>query len=291
MVGSCTGLLIVGTSTFLSKPIHNYTGKEFCMIVNSISVFGITYGIYGGTGIALMRFIFIKGPSKINEKIGKRNCAKLISLVTLVMTIGSLYVWIKWSRTQDKENQSVCLPLLNSKGSNATSNHKASSLWQKLIVVGVLILIGSISAELSMYVSIYKFLISNDKKMKLVLPTTAVSKRVRRNVISLTGHAVNFAAETLWSVILFIILIDGMPMNPDHVFYLYVYDTSIHGILSGLHIVFSRPLKNDCYEFCLSVLSLIPPHNCLEVFIKFSWAANSVQNLGSNTNAVLQDQT
>ena len=113
MVGSCTGLLIVGTSTFLSKPIHDYTGEEFCMIVNSISVFGITYGIYGGTGIALMRFIFIKGPSKINEKIGKRNCAKLISLATLVMTIGSLYVWINWSRMQDKENQSVCLPLLN----------------------------------------------------------------------------------------------------------------------------------------------------------------------------------
>ena len=180
----------------------------------------MAYGIYGGTGIALMRFIFIKGPSKINEKIGKRNCAKLISLVTLVMTTGSLCVWINWSRMQDKENQSVCLPLLNSKGSNATSHQQTSSLLQKLIVMGVLILIGSISAELSMYVSIYKFLISNDKKMKLVLPKTAVTKRVRRNVISLTGHAVNFAAETLWLAILFIVLIDGMPINPDHVFYL-----------------------------------------------------------------------
>ena len=55
-------------------------------------------------------------------------------------------------------------------------------------------------AELYMYLSIYKLLINHDRKMKLVLTSASVTKRVQRNVISLAGHAVNFAVETLWSV-------------------------------------------------------------------------------------------
>ena len=93
---------------------------------------------------------------------------------------------------------------LNSKGSGTAQHQKTSGLWQKLLTVGALIGIGSISAELSMYVLVYKFLIVNDRSMKLVLPSTAVSKNV-----SLTGHAINFAAEILWTIILLIDLLMG----------------------------------------------------------------------------------
>ena len=290
LVGASSGLLVAAASTLLPNPIDIYMGEEFCIFVNMINVFGMAYGIFGGTGIALMRFVLIKCPSKVTGKIGKRRFAQLICLATIIMTSVSLYVWINWSFMQDKENRSLCLPLLNSKGSGAAQHQNTSGLWQKLLTVGALIGIGSISAELSMYVLVYKFLIANDRSMKLVLPSTAVSKRVRKNVISLTGHAINFAAETLWTIILLIVLIDGMPTNPDHIFYLYIYDISIHAILSGLHILFSRPLRAECLKICLSFVNLIPSHGCLEVFIKFSRTANTVHNLTSNTFAPSQEQ-
>ena len=72
LVGASTGLLVAAASTLLPHPIDIYMGEEFCIFVNLISVFGITYGIFGGTGIALMRFVFIKCPSKVTGKIGKR---------------------------------------------------------------------------------------------------------------------------------------------------------------------------------------------------------------------------
>ena len=153
LVGASTGLLVAAASTLLPNPIDIYMGEEFCIFVNMINVFGMAYGIFGGTGIALMRFVLIKCPSKVTGKIGKRRFAQLICLATIIMTSVSLYVWINWSIMQDKENRSLCLPLLNSKGSGAAKHPiKTSGLWQKMLTVGALIGIGCISAELSMYI-------------------------------------------------------------------------------------------------------------------------------------------
>ena len=67
--------------------------------------------------------------------------------------------------------------------------------------------------ELTMYVLIYKFIVSHDKSMIVVLREIDVQRRLRRNVIDLSGHIVNFAVET---TTLILVLIGGHWIPPNY---------------------------------------------------------------------------
>ena len=129
-------------------------------------------------------------------------------------------------------------------------------------------------AELYMYLSIYKLLINHDRKMKLVLTSTSVNKRVQKNVISLAGHAVNFAVETLWSVFFLYIAIQGMPKDQDQLFHFHLFEQSLYGVLSVLQILFSHPLRSDCIDIWNTVFEkcfiLFPSESFLKLIVHVS---------------------
>ena len=137
--------------------------------------------------------------------------------------------------------------------------------------------------ELCLYLYIYKLLIDHDRKMKLVLQPTAISKRVQKNVISLSGHAINFTVETVWSLTFMIIVLQGMPKDQDQLFMFHLFEQNIYGVLSLLHMMLSQPLRSDCSELknsiCKIFYNIFPSQICLKLIVLLSNVANHIINM------------
>ena len=137
--------------------------------------------------------------------------------------------------------------------------------------------------ELCMYLFIYKLLIDHDRKMKLHLQPTAISRRVQKNAISLSGHAINFTVETVWSLTFMIIVLQGMPKNQDQLFMFHLFEQNIYGVLSLLHMMLSQPLRSDCSEiknkFCKIFYNIFPSQICLKLIVRLSNVANHIINM------------
>ena len=136
--------------------------------------------------------------------------------------------------------------------------------------------------ELCMYLSIYKLLMDHDRKMKLFLQPTAISKRVQKNVISLSGHAINFAVETVWSLTFMSIALQGMPKDQDQLFVFHLFEQNMYGVLWLLQMVYSQPLRSDCTKIKNSVYEIFykffPSQICLKLIVWLSNVANYITN-------------
>ena len=87
MVACSCWLLGYAAAFFVQEvPLHLYTGEYFCRLVNFISVVGLVQSFSGGVGIALMRLLFIRFPSKV--RLGQLSTSLVISIATLVTTVG-----------------------------------------------------------------------------------------------------------------------------------------------------------------------------------------------------------
>ena len=87
MVACSCWLLGYAAAFFVQEvPLHLYTGEYFCRLVNFISVLGLVQSFSGGVGIALMRLLFIRFPSKV--RLGQLSTSLVISIATLVITVG-----------------------------------------------------------------------------------------------------------------------------------------------------------------------------------------------------------
>ena len=111
-------------------------------------------------------------------------------------------------------------------------------------------------AEVLCYTSIYKFLVEHDKTMSLVLSESAVKGRIRKNVIDLACHTVNFAVEMIWLLLwLSKVLIKKSNIGQTKLENVLVrcFIMSMDGVLSVIHVAFSAPLRSDFFYFCGSV--------------------------------------
>ena len=137
-------------------------------------------------------------------------------------------------------------------------------------------------AELFMYLFIYKLLIDHDRKMKVLLQTTAISRKVQKNVISLAGHAINFTVETVWFIGFLFMELHGTAKDEDQLFLFHLFEQNMYGVLSLLHIIFSQPLRSDCIEIKNTLLDLFytifPSEFCLKLIVQMSKIANIVTN-------------
>ena len=61
-------------------PFSHYVGTEFCHGLNYITIMGYIQGVTGGTGIALMRMLFVVFPSRVY--LGQKATAVAIALTT-----------------------------------------------------------------------------------------------------------------------------------------------------------------------------------------------------------------
>ena len=280
-VGYSCWLLIVGVTVITKQPMVLYTGITFCQIAMPTATVGIVHGFFGGTGIALMRIIFIKFPSKVT--IGQMTIALLISFTTLTLSASATYIWIT-SPKLAPDLEAVCLGrsyemhrVIFHIKSDQSVIYEQRIITRGLVGLGLLLLM----TELAIYTSIYKFLDHHDKNMRIVLSENIINQRKRKNVIDLTGHSLNFAFE-MFSLVISI----GFPWIPTkHRWVFRCYYMGIYGLLSMMHIAFSKPLKRDCIlmweklseslsmilaSIFLKILKVIPksPFNALKITSK-----------------------
>ena len=97
--------------------------------------------------------------------------------------------------------------------------------------------------EVTMYVSLYSFLNKHDRSMRTMLSENVIKGRLKKNAIDSAGHAINFAIELLWLILVAM----GGYWTPDEYRWLTrCFTISTYGILSGIHILFSKPLRAEC---------------------------------------------
>ena len=137
--------------------------------------------------------------------------------------------------------------------------------------------------ELCMYLSIYKLLIDHDRKMKLVLNPSTITKRLKKNIISLAGHFINFLVETLWALIFLSIAAKGMPKEQGQLFFIHLFELNMYGVLSFLHLIFSQPLWTECAEIknslCDMLCSVFPSQTFLRLIVWLSNGANNIMHI------------
>ena len=68
------------------------TGKTFCHFSMYVATLGIIHSFVGGVGIALMRLIFIKYPTKVF--FGEMATALIITVTTLCVTAAMSGLWL-----------------------------------------------------------------------------------------------------------------------------------------------------------------------------------------------------
>ena len=100
-------------------------------------------------------------------------------------------------------------------------------------------------SECLLYVSIYWFLVSHDRSMRLVLSESAIRTRMRKNAIDLAGHMFHFAFGSFFPIMG---MVGYYSLNSDIKWILRCYNVSYYGILSGLQIGFSTPLRDEMSE-------------------------------------------
>ena len=137
--------------------------------------------------------------------------------------------------------------------------------------------------ELCMYISIYRVLMNHDRKMKLVLNPSTITKRLKKNMISLAGHFINFLVETLWALIFLSIAAKGMPKEQGQLFFIHLFELNMYGVLSFLHLIFSQPLWTECAEIknslCDMFCSVFPSQTFLRLIVWLSNGANNIMHI------------
>ena len=252
MVGYTCWQVFVSVTIALEDPVHTYTGNSFCYTIYFVISLGVIHGLIGGIGIAVMRILFIKFPSRVS--LGKNSTALLISWATMMTSIGVSYLWVV-SPKVTIDIPSICMG--RSADLQRTLFYYSSDKWiyEKRILSFGLVGLGImfVLAELGIYVSIYQYLIRHDKTMELVLSQDLVKKRQKKNVITLAGHSLAFVLETSFLVL----GISAHTIPPSYFWIGRLAGMSTYGLLSAVHVALSSTLRADCMKWFSSLSQLL----------------------------------
>ena len=145
-----------------------------------------------------MRLIFIRYPSKLG--LGQNTTALLISIWGLATSAGLVFL-VAISPRRSQTLASACMAeskdlrrVIFDYSSDKSEIYEAMMATLFVIVVVITMVV----SEVWCYTLIYKFMADHCKSMINVLPETSIKKRIRKNVIDLTGHTMNFVVEALW---------------------------------------------------------------------------------------------
>ena len=113
-----------------------------------------------------------------------------------------------------------------------------------LALVAILVL-----SELCMFLSIYRFLVRHNKEMKLVLSEKTINGRLRKNIIDFVCQAAVSIIMLAWLMLGFVSasLTQYYRLNPGSNLKVFIrcYSMSMYGLLSGIQIGLSYPLRRD----------------------------------------------
>ena len=259
-IGYLSWTFTVVFSVILPHPLSHYTGYDFCRVVMWLTALGQMHSFSGGFGIALLRMIFIRFPSKL--KLGQNATALIISSFALAISIGfSLLIISSPRRSQDLTSTCMAESKDLRKALFEYSSDKSIIYEARIATVAVLAaMLTIVILEVLCYTSIYKYLVEHEKTMSLVLSENVVKSRIRKNVIGLAGHIVNFAVEIIWLVIwVSKVLIKKSNIGQTKLENVLVrcFIMSMDGVLSIIHVAFSTPLRSDFLFFCGNVKKFV----------------------------------
>ena len=143
-----------------------------------------------------MRAILIRCPSIILRR--EKLVAFFLGIASWTATFGSNTLWYIIYTPTYPDFRPIYLgrplddPFLHYNAQNALSVDEFRLVISILTFVTCTILI----LEITLYFSIFKFLIKLDKMVRLVLSESAIKKRKKRNAVDLFGHAMIFAVDS-----------------------------------------------------------------------------------------------
>lgn len=221
------------------------SGETFCLFVQAFATVGILHGFVGGVGIALVRLLYIRYPTKLPLRIS----ALVITAISLSITaVGSYYFVV--IPTPSQNLASVCQGRPKAFDEilfHASSSDNSNRSWPLLALVGIILVL----SELAMYTSICVYLVQHNRMMTLVLASDTIKERNRKNVIDLMGHMINFAFENY--ILVFMYLGTYWIANNRRFIYRCI-SVSSYGILGAFHISFSPLLRRDFIETMNNIL-------------------------------------
>ena len=164
----------------LQEPLYPYTGKLFCHVGNFMSVLGAVQTFTGGFGIALLRILFIQWSSQISGQ-SQKITAIVIASITTATTILFSFIWSTFPK-RSMDYTSLCLGRsidFHITLFEYTSDHSLTYDLRLVIYALIILALFYVLAELAMYISIFTYLMTHDKKMVNILPEHNIRGRIR----------------------------------------------------------------------------------------------------------------
>ena len=195
MISSFIRVLGLCGTLLLPKPLYFYLGEPICRSLTGIVAYGTIHWVFGGFGIALMRWLVIKRPSMV--KFGEMTTAFMVSMAMTGFSV--LIGHIRLTTPHPKYDLNALCLARSMDFTNTYFEYTSSDLYKIQDTKSIfLLVVGLIVAEFALYVSICMFLIRNDRSIASYLSNHAIRRRKRRNVITLVGSMINFAFEVTW---------------------------------------------------------------------------------------------
>ena len=248
-IGCSCWLLGYAAAISVNDPLHLYFGNSFCSIVDYISGLGVIQNYLGGVGIAWMRVIYIKFSTRV--PLREITLAVLIGAIDSAILFGISCFWYVVYTPSYPDFEPICLgrPLDDPlRDYDAPNSLNLKDFRLACIGLGVLLAL-LLSSEMAMYASIYKYLIEHDKMMAMVLSSTTIKKRMKKNAIDLFGHTMIFLADVSWLLIKAFEIWLTRQGTEDELrnrrWMLKGVYMSVYGIMSIMHIMISSSLRSN----------------------------------------------
>ena len=239
----------VAASVSLSSPLTVYTGENFCYIYNYLACLAGVQYFSGGAPKALMRVLYIQFPHKV--RFDERTYALTIAVMNFALTAGLCYA-LTQAPKRSMDLRTMCigrsadfhLVLFDYSSDHSLAYEFRIVANSLLALVAILVL-----SELCMFLSIYRFLVRHNKEMKLVLSEKTINGRLRKNIIDFACQAAVSIIMLAWLMLGFVSasLTQYYRLNPGSNLKVFIrcYSMSMYGLLSGIQIGLSYPLRRD----------------------------------------------
>ena len=203
MMGYSYWLLVMSAAEYLQTPLAQlvdvsslraiFSGETFCRASQVVTTVGVIHSYVGGTGIALMRLLFIKYPLRMPFE--PMTTALMITGTTVTTTLVASYFWHVSPKTS-LGLASICLGTPE-KLDLAIYHISLGSAKPTTILLLVCIGFGFVLVELAIYVILCIHLIQQNKLVRLVLEESTIKKRNRQIFVKFWSNFVNFVG--MWS--------------------------------------------------------------------------------------------
>ena len=196
-----------------------------------------------------MRAIYIQNLSIF--AIREKQVVLLLGISYLTVVLGANHFWYMIYTPTYPDFKPICLgrpiddPLLYY---NALDNLSINE-FHLLLSILTFLCSSVMLLEMTLYFSIFKFLIDHDKMVKLVLSDSILKKRMKRNAINLFGHVIIFVVDVFWLLIKVVETWSVKGASPalmrNRRWAFKLSGMCMYGITSFIHIGFSSSLRAD----------------------------------------------